>query len=119
MRDLGILVAWPEGSTFFYLGFVSSLLLFFTILRKNKCSAAAASNNTDDDDEQASYPPVEPLSDFDWKTKEPVKIRPFKPKYHLTMSMCTFPTERELASDAHRYPGCNRQRAHRNGQDLS
>ena len=31
------------------------------------------------------FPPVEPLWDFDWTTKEPEKFRPFKPKYHLTM----------------------------------
>jgi len=28
---------------------------------------------------------VVPLKDFDWKTTEPLKLRPFKPKYHLTM----------------------------------
>lgn len=29
--------------------------------------------------------PVDPLVGFDWKTTEPLKHRPFKPKYHLTM----------------------------------
>lgn len=29
--------------------------------------------------------PVDTLVDFDWKTTEPLKHRPFKPKYHLTM----------------------------------
>ncbi|KFY94168.1 hypothetical protein V498_04012 [Pseudogymnoascus sp. VKM F-4517 (FW-2822)] len=29
--------------------------------------------------------PVETLISFDWKTTEPLKHRPFKPKYHLTM----------------------------------
>jgi hypothetical protein len=28
---------------------------------------------------------VEQLDGFDWKTMEPLKHRPFKPKYHLTM----------------------------------
>jgi len=28
-----------------------------------------------------------PLSDFDWRTTPPLKIRPFKPKYHLTMGI--------------------------------
>lgn len=31
------------------------------------------------------YLAIEPLHDFDWKSTEPLKIRPFKPKYHLTM----------------------------------
>jgi hypothetical protein len=31
------------------------------------------------------FPEVEPLDDFDWKTTEPLQIRPFKPKYNLTM----------------------------------
>ncbi|KAL1987915.1 hypothetical protein VTN96DRAFT_1899 [Rasamsonia emersonii] len=35
------------------------------------------------------FPPIEPLENFDWKTTEPLKIRPFKPKYHLTMALET------------------------------
>ncbi|KFY31478.1 hypothetical protein V493_01075 [Pseudogymnoascus sp. VKM F-4281 (FW-2241)] len=31
--------------------------------------------------------PVDTLVDFDWKTTEPLKHRPFKPKYHLTMAL--------------------------------
>ncbi|KAF9638564.1 hypothetical protein BFW01_g9461 [Lasiodiplodia theobromae] len=30
---------------------------------------------------------IEPLPDFDWRTKQPVQFRPFKPKYHLTMAV--------------------------------
>jgi hypothetical protein len=38
-------------------------------------------------DEKTKDPTTEiiPLPDFDWRTTEPLKIRPFKPKYHLTM----------------------------------
>ncbi|KAH7417368.1 hypothetical protein BKA64DRAFT_739900 [Cadophora sp. MPI-SDFR-AT-0126] len=32
---------------------------------------------------------IHPLSDFDWRTAPPLKIRPFKPKYHLTMAVNT------------------------------
>ncbi|KAL2003605.1 hypothetical protein VTN02DRAFT_3151 [Thermoascus thermophilus] len=39
--------------------------------------------------EAPGFPPVEPLKDFDWKTAEPLKYRPFKPKYHLTMALST------------------------------
>ncbi|OBT88366.1 hypothetical protein VE02_02348 [Pseudogymnoascus sp. 03VT05] len=31
--------------------------------------------------------PVDTLDGFDWKTTEPLKHRPFKPKYHLTMAL--------------------------------
>ena len=31
------------------------------------------------------YQDIEPLSDFDWSTTPPARIRPFKPKFHLTM----------------------------------
>lgn len=31
------------------------------------------------------FPEIEELRDFDWKTTEPIKLRPFKPKYHITM----------------------------------
>ena len=31
------------------------------------------------------FPDIEEQPDFDWKTTEPLKLRPFKPKYHLTM----------------------------------
>jgi hypothetical protein len=37
------------------------------------------------------FPDVEEQSDFDWKTTEPLQLRPFKPKYHLTMGkFCSF-----------------------------
>lgn len=31
------------------------------------------------------YSSITPLEDFDWRETEPLKFRPFKPKYHLTM----------------------------------
>jgi hypothetical protein len=33
------------------------------------------------------YEDIEPLHDFDWSTTDPIKLRPFKPVYHLTMGM--------------------------------
>lgn len=33
------------------------------------------------------YQDIQPLYDFDWSTTPPIRIRPFKPKYHLTMGM--------------------------------
>lgn len=112
LRNLSILAGWPEGSTFLWLGLVFSLLLFLNFLRKSISPASSSSSDTDSGVVRASYPPIEPLQDFDWRTKEPVKIRPFKPKYHLTMSMSTVPADRNAASDARRYPRCNSQRTH-------
>ncbi|KAF2205024.1 hypothetical protein GQ43DRAFT_468610 [Delitschia confertaspora ATCC 74209] len=34
-----------------------------------------------------AYYQIEPLSDFDVDSTEPIKIRPFKPKYHITMAL--------------------------------
>lgn len=48
------------------------------------------------------FPQVEPLMTFDWEKAEPLKIRPFKPKYHLTMCM-------ELAISYPLYYRCYRQ----------
>ncbi|KAL2854844.1 hypothetical protein BJY01DRAFT_243496 [Aspergillus pseudoustus] len=39
--------------------------------------------------EPDSYPPIAPLSNFNWETTPPIAIRPFKPKYHLTMAIST------------------------------
>ncbi|KAL3477583.1 hypothetical protein BJX99DRAFT_125404 [Aspergillus californicus] len=36
------------------------------------------------------YPPITPLpGSFDYSTTEPLKLRPFKPRYHLTMAIST------------------------------
>ncbi|KAL1875516.1 hypothetical protein Plec18167_005452 [Paecilomyces lecythidis] len=37
----------------------------------------------------SKFSPIEPLVDFNWETTEPLKFRPFKPKYHLTMGLQT------------------------------
>ncbi|KAK2731807.1 hypothetical protein FQN55_004443 [Onygenales sp. PD_40] len=37
----------------------------------------------------SDYPPIEPLENFQWEKTEPIKFRPFKPKYHLTMALET------------------------------
>lgn len=49
-----------------------------------------APDEAEDADVKSSIDPydsIEPLEDFDWSTTEPIRIRPFKPKYHLTMGM--------------------------------
>ncbi|TKX25675.1 hypothetical protein C1H76_2325 [Elsinoe australis] len=42
---------------------------------------------TDKTLEADPYKDIAPLVDFDWKKEAPIKLRPFKPKYHLTMSI--------------------------------
>lgn len=37
--------------------------------------------------EKNPYDAIEPLDDFDWTTTPPIKVWPFKPKYHMTMGM--------------------------------
>lgn len=32
-----------------------------------------------------TYPLIQPLPDFKWEDTNPLQLRPFKPKYHLTM----------------------------------
>ncbi|KAF3483823.1 uncharacterized protein GIQ15_03147 [Arthroderma uncinatum] len=33
------------------------------------------------------FPPIEPLDKFGWETTEPLQLRPYKPKYNLTMAL--------------------------------
>jgi hypothetical protein len=37
------------------------------------------------------FPEVDEQPDFDWKTTEPLQLRPFKPKYFLTMGEFPIP----------------------------
>ncbi|KAE8158860.1 hypothetical protein BDV40DRAFT_307492 [Aspergillus tamarii] len=88
MFNSSLPVQWPGWSTCFYFSFISSFLFFLATRQKNnKFTDRVASDDDLDTVEPHSYPPVEPLPNFNWKTKEPIKIRPFKPKYHLTMSI--------------------------------
>ncbi|KAJ1715884.1 hypothetical protein COH20_000162 [Aspergillus flavus] len=80
-------VQWPGWSTCFYFSFISSFLFYIATRQKKNQFTDRIASNDQDAVKPNSYPPVEPLPDFDWKTKEPIKIRPFKPKYHLTMSI--------------------------------
>ncbi|KAK5072168.1 hypothetical protein LTR64_004053 [Lithohypha guttulata] len=37
--------------------------------------------------EAPSFPEIDGLDKFDWKTEDPIKLRTFKPKYYLTMAI--------------------------------
>ncbi|KAI3392016.1 hypothetical protein diail_6343 [Diaporthe ilicicola] len=45
---------------------------------------------------------VEPLTSLDWTAKEPLKIRPFKPIYHITMALQNSPPAELVVMD-HNY----------------
>ncbi|KAK4100411.1 FAD/NAD(P)-binding domain-containing protein [Parathielavia hyrcaniae] len=47
-----------------------------------------------DDKTIPSKPLIEPLPDFDWKSTPPMKLRPFKPTYNITMAIqCSTPSD--------------------------
>ncbi|KAI9832911.1 MAG: hypothetical protein M1819_003941 [Sarea resinae] len=50
-------------------------------------------------DGRMGYPPIEPLKDFDWATTEPLQLRPFKPRYNLTMALQSLPPSSLLQVD--------------------
>ncbi|EGE01541.1 hypothetical protein TEQG_00587 [Trichophyton equinum CBS 127.97] len=35
------------------------------------------------------FPPIQPLDKFNWEATEPIQLRPYKPKYNLTMALET------------------------------
>jgi hypothetical protein len=75
---------------------LASLLAFaYTRLRRTEGHSKAvfssiknAKSGIEQGDPLAAYHAIDPLPDFDWKSTPPIKLRPFKPKYHLTMGEC-------------------------------
>jgi hypothetical protein len=67
------------------------LRLLYRYLQHRRTSITAKSlsndgkNAAEQEDPLAAYDAIEPLKDFDWKTTPPLNLRPFKPRYHLTM----------------------------------
>ncbi|KAM0721264.1 hypothetical protein Q7P37_003552 [Cladosporium fusiforme] len=62
-----------------------------TKTRENAEQEKKGSEGEDEKDPLAAYDNIEPLHDFDWRTTEPMKLRPFKLTYHLTMGLETIP----------------------------
>lgn len=67
------------------------VLLFMQF--RNRCSRNASDRPTKlqvvSTDPKDVYDAIEPVRPgFDWKTEPPIKIRPFKPRYHLSMCEC-------------------------------
>ncbi|KAJ5730591.1 uncharacterized protein N7483_005099 [Penicillium malachiteum] len=81
MECFHALLHWPALPTIFWFSFLSCLLFLF-IKSHRKADLDSVSEELPEPD---CYPTVEPLPNFEWRNVEPVRIRPFKPKYNLTM----------------------------------
>ncbi|OMP81850.1 hypothetical protein BK809_0006159 [Diplodia seriata] len=60
------------------------------LLMRHQRPTAAGLPNNDKPNVQANkeaYYAITPLRTFDWRETKPIKIRPFKPRYHLTMAL--------------------------------
>lgn len=68
---------------------LSHLLKSLTLIKKEIPSQAPP---TEEKEDLSVYQDITPLPNFDWKTTEPLKQRPFKAKYHLTMGPSPFPS---------------------------
>ena len=78
----------------FYYALLASAVVFWLVYRyvtyhRGINTAISQSNGEKKASEQENplrvYQDIEPLHDFDWESTPPLKLRPFKPKYHLTM----------------------------------
>lgn len=105
---------WPEWSTLSCVVVCVCLLSIFALFTRRYTKSLHINETAS----PSPYPPIEPLPDFDWKTKEPIKLRPFKPKYNLTMSTTANNTEKQPQLTGSRHPRRNHQRAHRDRQEL-
>lgn len=79
--------------SYYYASLASAVILWlvyrYVTIRRSTNAAVSQSNEKRDAAEQEdplrAYQDIEPLHDFDWESTPPMKLRPFKPKYHLTM----------------------------------
>ncbi|KAF8244415.1 hypothetical protein K440DRAFT_663452 [Wilcoxina mikolae CBS 423.85] len=70
-------------------GFVLLIIAVLGYITFNYIHSAAIWSRPFVKDIKKEFPPVEPLHDFDWSKTEPLKLRPFKPKFFLTMALET------------------------------
>ena len=79
--------------SYYYASLASAVVLWlvyrYVTIHRSTNAAVSQSNEKRDAAEQEdplrAYQDIEPLHDFDWESTPPMKLRPFKPKYHLTM----------------------------------
>jgi hypothetical protein len=81
---------WNAATSFTkanYTNFAMLLVFLFIAIRQVKAKQKAAEKYGYENRciKRPEFPPVEEQPDFEWEKTEPIKLRPFKPKYHLTM----------------------------------
>lgn len=90
----------------YYYALLASAALFCLVYRyvTYHCGTNTAIPQSDEkkkaleqQDPLRAYQDIEPLNDFDWESTPPMKLRPFKPKYHLTMGEDAFTTINKIA----------------------
>ncbi|KAL4916285.1 hypothetical protein BDW62DRAFT_106829 [Aspergillus aurantiobrunneus] len=75
--------------------FLGTFICFFAIYirsKRNTDNGIKTPTPTTETKTNAGSPscfPITPLPEFNWETTEPLVLRPFKPKYHLTMGITT------------------------------
>ena len=78
-------------------------LLLFTLWQLYRARYRRINNHVDAEEEKTDgrdpYRDIEPLHAFDWSKTEPMQIRTFKPKWHLTMALENCPLSEYLAID--------------------
>ncbi|KAI1935033.1 hypothetical protein LOZ58_000390 [Ophidiomyces ophidiicola] len=62
-------------------------LIFMIAYRKWADSTRAKRVQKLRQENASKFPNITPLKNFEWEKTEPLKFRPFKPKYHLTMAL--------------------------------
>lgn len=82
-----------KKASWFTLGNYSNviLLVFFLLLAFNQIRRKQAEAKRAGYEKRflkaPEFPEIEEQPDFDWKSTEPLQLRPFKAKYHLTMAL--------------------------------
>jgi hypothetical protein len=97
-----------DGKTHILLALALASLLAFAYLRLRRTeshpiafpSTENEKSGVEKDDPLAAYYAINPLPDFDWRATPPIKLRPFKPKYHLTMGECRTRSRTRIPSPA-------------------
>jgi hypothetical protein len=80
-----------KGTSWFTLGNYSNVILLVVFLAvalnqvRRKNNEAKKAGYEKRFLKAPEFPEVEEKADFEWTTTEPLQLRPFKPKYHLTM----------------------------------
>ncbi|KAI9903678.1 hypothetical protein N3K66_000207 [Trichothecium roseum] len=85
---ISVLTSAPLVSAAFVI--FSLVTYIFTRTRKPRlprCRASSSPEKVSSPETRPDRLAIHPLNDFDWRTQEPRKLRPFKKTYHITMAI--------------------------------